>query len=244
MKKCLSIISIVLVFVFCLCGCKKTGKYNSSVIESNNASSETSSELTVAETDDCLSSLTESKNTTSKDTSSKENSSINSNKSDSSLKDNSSKASSKPQTIESKPSTSSSMPASPDSSTTEKKDYLDTSLLTYTQDDVGKVIGYSSAFNQDITVLYVKEGTDAQGLTFIKIQFYPTGNTTIKQCKYCHEFPCPDGGGTDCAQYSVKEDASVTCPQCFKPVGDGYNGTCDTEIDWINGGSLICNHYD
>lgn len=125
-----------------------------------------------------------------------------------------------------------------------KQSYLDTSKLTYTQEDVGKVVGYSRTLGKDITVVKVKEGVNSSGLKYIKTYFSDSTGSCIVECKYCHEFPCPAGGGEACSEYDVKLDGTKTCQQCGLPKGDGHNGTCHRIIDWDNGGKIICNHYD
>ena len=125
-----------------------------------------------------------------------------------------------------------------------KKDFFDISGLTGTQADVGKVVGYSTAFAADITVTSVTESVTVDGLKTIKTRYSNGTGSVVTECRYCHEFPCPDGGGTSCSQYNVQNDSTVTCQQCGKPKGDGHNGTCYRLIDWNNGGKIICNHYD
>ena len=125
-----------------------------------------------------------------------------------------------------------------------KKDYLDTSKLTFTQEDVGKVVGYSSLFDEEITVVEVNEDTDLDGLKYIETVLSDYTTIVVIECKYCHEMPCPDGGKESCSQYDVKKDSRVTCQDCGRPKGDGYNGTCLGTIDWENGGVGICHHYD
>lgn len=125
-----------------------------------------------------------------------------------------------------------------------KQSYLDTSKLTYTQEDVGKVVGYSRTLGKDITVVSVTEGINGSGLKYIETFFSDGTVSCVVECMYCHEFPCPDGGGEACSEYDVKLDGTKTCQQCGRPWGDGYNGTCDGIIDWDNGGKIICNHYD
>lgn len=125
-----------------------------------------------------------------------------------------------------------------------KKDYLDTSSLTGTQADKGKVVGYTSLLAQDIKVVSVVERTTADGRKVVETNYSFGPSTTVVECEYCHKFPCPDGGGKDCSEYNTKEDATVTCQTCGKPRGNGYKGTCKNLIDWANGGKISCNYYD
>ncbi len=143
--------------------------------------------------------------------------------------------------------TTSSIPS--ESSNSRPESWLDISGLTYTQADVGKVVGYTSVFGEDITVVSVEEGTTADGRKFIEVNFsFHTsshGSSVVKiECEYCHEFPCPNGGDEDCPEYDPLKDGSVTCQQCGRPYGDGYNGTCHSKIDWEHGGFTFCNHLD
>lgn len=124
-----------------------------------------------------------------------------------------------------------------------KQSYLDTSKLTYTQEDVGKVVGYSRTLGKDITVVKVKEDVNSSGLKRIKTYFSDGTGSCIVECEYCHEFPCPDGGGEACSKYDVKLDGAKTCQDCGLPKGDGHNGTCRGIIDWDTG-KISCNHYD
>ena len=129
-------------------------------------------------------------------------------------------------------------------SASSKKDYLDTSGLTGTQADVGKVVGWSSVLNKNITVVSVTEGVNGRGCKYIETSYSDGTATAIVECKYCHQMPCPQGGGIQCSKYNVKDDGQITCQQCGRPYGDGYNGTCYGTIDWENGGKAICHHYD
>lgn len=61
----------------------------------------------------------------------------------------------------------------------------------------------------------------------------------LSVCDFCDELPCPDGGGTNCSEYNEKEDYSIYCSRCGRPLGDGYNGTCKS--NWVEG---TCTHYD
>ena len=124
------------------------------------------------------------------------------------------------------------------------KNYLDTSKLTGTQEDVGKVVGYNSLFKEEVTVVKVTEGVNNSGLKYIKTVFSDGTGSCVVECEHCHEFPCPDGGGEACSEYDAKLDGRVTCQQCGHPKGDGHNGTCRRTIDWDNGGKVICHHYD
>lgn len=128
--------------------------------------------------------------------------------------------------------------------TSGKKDYLDTSKLTGTQEDVGKVVGYDSLFNEEVTVVRVTEGVNNRGLKYVETTFSDGSSSCVVECEHCHRFPCPDGGGEACSRYDVKLDATKTCQQCGRPKGDGHNGTCHRTIDWDNGGKVICHHYD
>ena len=238
----------ILAFMVCItCGCKPNTDTASGGSESGGGSSaiavaevsskaQTSSEE--SESKDTASKDTASKGTVSKDVSSKENSSIQVQSPNRPSNNSSSQTASEAPATESQPT------ATTNSSTTEKKDWFDESLLTYTQADVGKVVGYSSLINQDITIVSVIEGTTADGRKCIETTYSFGPITSIVECQYCHKFPCPDGGGKDCSKYNVKEDATVTCPRCGKPRGDGYNGTCHGLIDWENGGKASCNYYD
>ena len=125
-----------------------------------------------------------------------------------------------------------------------KQSYLDTSKLTYTQEDVGKVVGYSRTLGKDITVVKVTESFNGSGLKGVIVDFSDGNSTCIVECRYCHEMPCPDGGGEACSEYDVKIDGTKTCQRCGLPKGDGHNGTCLGIIDWDNGGKISCNHYD
>lgn len=125
-----------------------------------------------------------------------------------------------------------------------KKDYLDTSSLTGTQADKGKVVGYTSLLAQDIKVVSVVERTTADGRKVVETIYSFGPSTKIVECEYCHKMPCPNGGGDKCSEYNTKEDATVTCQTCGRPQGNGYNGTCENLIDWANGGRISCNHYD
>ena len=53
-------------------------------------------------------------------------------------------------------------------SASSKKDYLDTSGLTGTQADVGKVVGWSSVLHKNITVVSVTEGFTGSGCKYIQ----------------------------------------------------------------------------
>ena len=128
--------------------------------------------------------------------------------------------------------------------TSGKKDYLDTSKLTGTQEDVGKVVGYSSLFDKEVTVVEVTECVTLDGLKYIETYLSDYTSIVVMECKYCHEMPCPDGGNELCSQYDVQFDSTKTCQHCGLPTGDGYNGTCYGTIDWDNGGMRICHHYD
>lgn len=158
-------------------------------------------------------------------------------------------------TIASKPTSSSSpepttnkIPTSSSSSSgsagTANKDYFDKTNLTGTQADVGKVVGYSSMLGEDIVVVSVTETTTGDGRRVLETVYSDMRSTSIVECKYCHKFPCPEGGGTDCPAYNTQKDATVTCQTCGRPRGNGYNGTCKNLIDWANGGTVSCNHYD
>lgn len=151
-----------------------------------------------------------------------------------------------PPATEAPPATEPPVPEPPaqESSGPAKESYMDTSGLTGTQADVGKVVGYNSFLQADVTVTSVVESTTADGLKIVDIYFSDGTANGITECEYCHSFPCPYGGGSSCPSYDVSKDYSVTCPQCSRPIGDGYGGTCYTEIDWDNGGALICNHFD
>lgn len=138
----------------------------------------------------------------------------------------------------SKPSTSSG------SSSSTKKDYFDASELTGTQADVGKVVGYDSIFSESITVVSVVETTTADGRKCVETTYSNCTATTVVECEYCHKFPCPNGGGKGCLKYNAEEDAAVTCQTCSRPIGNGYDGTCEQTIDWSHGGKISCNHYD
>lgn len=136
--------------------------------------------------------------------------------------------------------------STPNSSISKKESWLDTSGLTFTEADVGKIVGYDSSLNKDIVITRIEQGT-RNGLQYIIL--YPSNGIvsnefTKVECTYCHSFPCPKGGGENCPQYNIKEDPSETCQRCGRPCGDGYNGTCDGQIDWDNGGKVTCNHYD
>ena len=131
-------------------------------------------------------------------------------------------------------------------------EYYDKSQLTFTQADVGKVVGYSPMFNRDIIVVRVEEKYKADGRRGVCIflgyrgiegGYWSPSGFCIVECKYCHEFPCPNGGKEQCPQYDVKLDATRTCQQCGLPKGNGYYGTCHGLIDWGNGGTVSCNHY-
>lgn len=159
----------------------------------------------------------------------------------------SSKPSSKPATqTSSKASTTSSKPSTTTNTSSKpsgKKDWIDYSLLTGTQADVGKVVGYTTLLGKDITVVSVVEKTRNDGLKEIETTYSFGSATSIVECEYCHGFPCPNGGGEKCSEYNAKEDASVTCQTCGKPRGNGYNGTCKNLIDWSTG-TISCNYYD
>ena len=127
---------------------------------------------------------------------------------------------------------------------TTKKDVVDTSKLTGTQEDVGKVVGYSSVFKKEITVVSVVEKVNGVGLRGIETMYSDGTVTCVVECEHCHQMPCPDGGEEKCSKYSVKNDATKTCLQCGLPKGDGHNGTCYRTTDWDNGGKIICHHYD
>ena len=132
----------------------------------------------------------------------------------------------------------------PDSAST-KKDYFDISSLTGTQADVGKVVGYSSAFAADITVISVVEETTADGRKAIKTRYSDGTGTIIIECEYCHEFPCPEDGRLNCPKYDPQKDGIVTCQQCGRPNGNGYYGTCHGIVNWNDPSKpfLSCNHY-
>lgn len=130
-------------------------------------------------------------------------------------------------------------------------EYYDKSKLTFTQADVGKVVGYSPTFNRDIIVIRVDEKPTADGRRAVCIilghrglegGWSPSGFCMV-ECEYCHEFPCPDGGDEACSEYDVKLDGRITCQRCGLPQGNGYYGTCRGLIDWDNGGIISCNHY-
>lgn len=135
------------------------------------------------------------------------------------------------------------VPKQPEPSTT-KKDYRDISGLTGTQQDVGKVVGYSTLFAKDIIVTSVREEINSDGLKVVVTTFSDGIATCVVQCKYCRQFPCPNGGGEKCPKYDIKLDYAKTCKYCGRPIGNGYNGTCHGLIDWQNGGKHSCNHYD
>lgn len=109
----------------------------------------------------------------------------------------------------------------------------DPSLLTFTQEDVGKWVGKDAG--QDLYVIRVEEGVNTQGLKYIQVVVGLYGSGWIPpgfvrmECRYCHEFPCPAEEEEDCPQYDEKFDPGVTCQDCGKPWGDGTNGTC---ISW------------
>ena len=144
----------------------------------------------------------------------------------------------------SKAPTTSREPENNNSQTSTQQDWFDNSELTGTQADVGKVVGYSSLIKQDITVVSVEERTTSDGRKVIQTNYSFGSSTVVVECEYCHEFPCPDGGGKNCSQYDVLKDGTVYCSRCGKLKGDGYNGTCEGLIDWANGGSISCNYYD
>ena len=124
-----------------------------------------------------------------------------------------------------------------------KKSWKDTSGLTWTQADVGKVVGFSAELNKDIVVTKVSESAKADGRKVVKVSLSDDTSVTRVECKYCHKFPCPNGGGSKCPEYNVGSDPTKTCQQCHRPIGDGHNGTCYVTIDWATG-RLICHHYD
>lgn len=120
----------------------------------------------------------------------------------------------------------------------------DTSLLTWSEADVGKVVGYDALLQQDIVVVSVRERVNGSGLKGITITYSNGSTDSLVECGYCHKTPCPNGGGENCAEYSVEKDGTKTCERCGKTKGDGYNGTCLGTIDWANGGELSCTHYN
>ncbi|MBQ3133222.1 MAG: hypothetical protein IJC17_02965 [Clostridia bacterium] len=128
-----------------------------------------------------------------------------------------------------------------------EKSWLDPSKLTFTQADVGKVVGWDFPTKSDVTVVKVEEEYDELGLKSVRAilstHCCPSG-FGIARCNYCLKIPCPNGGKESCPKYDIKKDGSKTCQQCGRLYGDGYNNTCYGEIDWANGGKLICNHYD
>ena len=131
-------------------------------------------------------------------------------------------------------------------------EYLDKSDLTFTQADVGKIVGYSPGMERDIIVCSVDETPTADGRRAVCLLLgyrgiedfnYSPSGFSIVECEYCHEFPCPEDGDKNCPKYDPLIDASVTCQDCGLPLGNGYYGTCDAHIDWENGAATICNHY-
>ena len=106
------------------------------------------------------------------------------------------------------------------------------------------VVGYDSTFEEEVVVEKVKEGVNGTGQKFIRVVLSNGETASIVECEFCHKMPCPNGGDNKCSAYNTKEDATVTCQQCYKPKGDGHNGTCYRTIDWNNGGKITCHHYD
>lgn len=94
-----------------------------------------------------------------------------------------------------------------------------------------------------VTVVRTENGT-RNGLKYTRTYYSDGTATTVVECAHCHQMPCPDGGGKKCSKYVSQNDATVTCQQCGKPKGNGYNGTCYRTTDWENGGKVTCHHYD
>ena len=94
------------------------------------------------------------------------------------------------------------------------------------------------------TVVDVVEGVNGSGCKYVITVYSDGSSKEVVECQYCHAMPCPNGGGNICSQYTVTEDGAKTCQQCGRPYGNGHNGTCYSEIDWDNGGKIICHNYD
>lgn len=133
-------------------------------------------------------------------------------------------------------------------------EYFDRSMLTFTPEDIGKVVGYSPMFEKDIIVFEVDETPTVDGRRCVRLIlgyrgdesgcYSPSGFCTV-ECKYCHEFPCPNGGKTSCSNYDPLKDAAVTCQTCGRPTGNGYYGTCHRIVNWNDPTKpfISCNHY-
>lgn len=133
-----------------------------------------------------------------------------------------------------------------------KQEKLDAAILLYaskltgTQADIGKVVGWSSAIDAEITVVSVMEGYNVKGCKYtvtefsdgasvkkgldnyehiyledgyivyeyIEIAFSDGTSLRRSECIYCHEMPCPYGGGEKCLRYSELTDHLVYCRNC------------------------------
>lgn len=208
----------------------------SSIKNNNDKTSEKVTETTVKETEEKVDNTTTEKNTTVVDAENdkKEPSEKTTNK-------NNTDTTAATTQNNSATNTHNTNPAQPDN---KKKDWFDNSILTGSQADVGKVVGYTSLLKQDIIVTSVVEGVSTAGLKFIETTYSNGTVSAVVECKYCHNFPCLNGGGINCPQYNAQNDAAVTCQICGRPIGNGYNGTCQNLTDWANGGTISCNHYD
>ena len=230
---------VAILIVSTLCSCSAPGEPASSSVPIS-STTVTSSAISSEASEDVSSKPSEEKEEvlSKKDTSGKKPSSSSKPSNNTSKKPSGSTSSKKP--------SSSTNSKKPSSSTTIQKDYIDTSKLTYTQKDVGKVVGYSYTLGKDITVEIVDESTLADGRKCIYIVYSDGTGTSKVECQYCHKFPCPNGGGKKCTKYDIKLDGQITCQQCGRPNGDGYNGTCYGTINWNDPTKpfLNCHHYD
>ena len=93
-----------------------------------------------------------------------------------------------------------------------------------------------------ITVVKVVEKTNDSELKVITTYYSDGSSVSVVECQYCHETPCPTGGGRNCSLYS--EDQGSTpgvqpgyCQYCGKKEWDGTNGTC---LRYWGGGDHNC----
>lgn len=115
--------------------------------------------------------------------------------------------------------------------------------LTFTEADIGKVVGFDFYSCKDIVILYFfdypcGEHTYKRNAVYGYINDYGEqvlfSNFNVLICNYCNQFPCPYGGGEACAYYDSSKankgsaqsndteatDPDTQAPETQAPVSD------------------------
>ena len=132
-------------------------------------------------------------------------------------------------------------------STTTKKSSTTTKASTTKKTEPTESVTFQPGSPQaEKSGVKVIEDVSADGLKYITTYYSDFTTSTVSECAYCHEFPCPHGGGEKCPKYAydISKDWTKTCSRCGRLFGDGHNGTCLSLIDWDNGGVATCHHYN